>query len=132
MHWTYSCPHCQSMLNPDETITLVGSHGGRRMLVGFHPRPGNYELYLPPGVELETGSIWSFWCPVCHHNLQTEFSEDLCAIDIKSDDENHRVFFSRIAGEHATFVAAAGGIREHHGPDFEKYDRAAPQMKYLL
>ncbi len=120
MRWTYSCPHCHSMLNPDETIILLGSSGGQRMLVGFHPKPGNYELYLPPGVKLEEGTTWSFWCPVCQSNLQTSFAENLCAIDIDTEAESHRVFFSRIAGEHATFVAVSEGLREKHGPDSAK------------
>ena len=55
----------EPMLNPDETIILLGEFEGRRMLVGFHPQPGNYQVYLPPGCDMVAGSRWQLSCPVC-------------------------------------------------------------------
>ena len=132
MKWSYSCPHCQAMLNPQDAIILVARFGEQVWLVGFHPEPGHYEVYVPPGVDVIPGDRWTFSCPVCNTELTADFSDTLCAIDIHTEDEDHRVFFSRIAGDHATFVVSAEGIRATHGKDADSYAREAAQMKYLL
>ena len=132
MKWTYSCPHCRAMLNPQDAIILVAGYKDRTWLVGLHPEPGEYEIFVPPGIKVTRGERWSFACPVCSVNLVTDFSDDLCAVDIHTDDEDHRVFFSRIAGEQATFVISAEGLRSIHGKDVEAYDQERAQMKYLL
>ena len=120
MRWTYSCPLCQAMLNPDETVVLIGECGPHRLLVGFHPEPGNYRAFLPPGFELQEGSYWEFQCPVCHRTLMTDEAPELCAIDMERDGKKHRLYFSRVAGEHATFVITAEGI-EKHGEHAEQH-----------
>lgn len=120
MRWVYACPQCDAMLNPDETVVLIGECGPHRVLMGFHPEPGNYRVYLPPGVELEEGSLWSFFCPVCSQSLMMEFAPNLCALDLATQGVRHRLFFSRTAGEQATFVITAEGI-EHHGEDAKKH-----------
>ena len=132
MKWTYSCPHCKAMLNPQDAIILVAEFEGRTWLVGFHPEPGEYEVFVPPGVKIAMGERWSFRCPMCGADLMTDFSSDLCAIDIHTEDEDHRVFFSRIAGEYATFVVSAEGLRSKHGKDAEVYEQETAHMKYLL
>ena len=71
MSWSYACPWCGAMLNPDKTIILTAAQGDRRVLIGFHPEPGNYELFLPPDVTIEEGDHWDFFCPVCRENLVT-------------------------------------------------------------
>ena len=86
------------MLNPDETIVLVAAHGTDRVLMGFHPEPGNYKAYMPPGVALEAGEIWDFYCPLCHASLISYVDRDLCGIDMHNRGEKNRVYFSRTAG----------------------------------
>ena len=121
MSWSYSCPHCSAGLNPDDTIVLVGECGDRRILVGLHPEPGNYRAYLPTGLEVEPGSTWAFYCPVCRQSLVSTQSERFCAIDGPYGGPKHRVYFSRVAGEQATFVVTAERIHERHGPDVGKH-----------
>lgn len=121
MSWSYSCPHCGAGLNPGETIVLVGACGEQRVLVGLHPEPGNYRAYLPPSVEAEPGSTWTFYCPVCQQSLVAKLSERFCAIDGPYGGPKHRVYFSRVAGEQATFVVTAERIHERHGRDVEKH-----------
>lgn len=121
MNWSYSCPHCSAGLNPDETIVLVGECGDLRVLVGLHPEPGNYQAYLPTNLEVEPGSTWSFYCPVCSRSLESAQSERFCAIDGPLGGPKHRVYFSRVAGEQATFVVTAEQIHERHGSDAEKH-----------
>ena len=121
MRWTYSCPHCGAMLNPGETVVLIARHGETRILIGFHPQPGNYKAYIPPGVELEVGSLWDFHCPVCLDSLTTDQAPGLCALDLHTEGKPHRLFFSRKAGEQATFVITAEGLTERHGRDADHH-----------
>jgi len=133
MSWTYACPKCEAMLNPDETIVLIGSReAGKRTLVGFHPEPGNYRVYFPPGIEVEAGDRWEFFCPVCGENLQTKENENLCAIRMVVSKKPFLVLFSRVAGEKATFVVTGEGVQEQHGDDAVGYVKHLVQMKYLL
>lgn len=120
MRWTYACPHCHAMLNPDETVVLIGECGPHRVLMGFHPEPGNYQAFLPPGLVLQEGSMWEFSCPVCSRSLSTASAPELCALDMSTQGVCHRLYFSRTAGEHATFVITAEGIQSH-GSDAERH-----------
>ena len=104
MKWIYACPACAAMLNPAESIVLVGVNEDRRMLMAFSPEPGNYELRVPPHTTISPGSHWSFHCPVCHESLASTENESLCVIDLIEGNARRRVFFSRVAGEHATVV----------------------------
>jgi hypothetical protein len=113
MQWVYSCPHCKAILNPDATIMLVGVSDDDRIMVGFHPEPGNYRISIPVGHVIEVGSRWDFECPLCRRSLTAEIAPDLCCLDMVTEGARHRVYFSRIAGEHATFVISAEGIEPH-------------------
>lgn len=132
MHWTYSCPHCAATLNPDRNIVLRAEREDRRILVGFHPQPGNYEVYLPPGVEVEPGSRWRFRCPVCHADLTADADSDLCALVLHAAGRRTRVLFSRVAGHQATFVVGEEQVEEHHGRDADLYRTALANLKYLV
>jgi hypothetical protein len=121
MRWKYSCPHCQAPLNPEERVVLLAVSGDRRFLAGLHPQPGNYEVELPEGEEMAAGTQWEFFCPVCEKSLVSEISEDLCALDYVSCGETHRVYFSRIAGEEATFVVSAEGMLKDYGIHTDRY-----------
>jgi len=118
MRWSYSCPHCHGVLNRNETIMLNATRGEEEMMIGFHPMPGNYRISVPPGIEIEPGSRWDFSCPSCRHSLESEVSAELCCLEMVTKDVRHRVYFSRVAEEHATFVIGAEGIEnlgEHSG-----------------
>ncbi len=106
MRWTYSCPKCQAMLNPDDTIILVASRDDTRHLIAFHPEPGNYEIHIPPGAEMKEGTKWDFLCPVCQADLRTEKDSNLCSVCLQDGATHSKVLFSRVAGEQMTFVAA--------------------------
>ena len=121
MSWTYSCPYCGAMLNPDSTIVLMAAHGDQRILIGFHPEPGNYEIYLPPDVALDEGQHWDFFCPVCHENLVDGKLSNLCELRVRAGDSEQRVFFSRIAGEQATFLMSDKKVAAKHGSHVEQY-----------
>ena len=121
MHWNYSCPHCAALLNPEENVVLRAEREGHRFLAGFHPQLGNYEVELPPGESMAKGTRWTFSCPVCDESLVSELSEDLCALDVHTAGETHRVYFSRIAGEEATFTVTAEGLLTDYGIHTDRY-----------
>ena len=61
----------------------------------------------------------------------SELSDELCAIDMCSQGERHRVYFSRIAGEKATFVVSAEGMLTDHGVHTDKYLEHMVHKKYM-
>ena len=119
------------MLNPDETIVLVGAQGGRRTLMAFHPEPGNYEIHVPPGTVIEPGSCWDFFCPVCQKSLTTAENQNLCALELVEGDVRRQVLFSRVAGEHATLVMADWRLAGKYGEHAPTYVHHFLQTKYL-
>jgi hypothetical protein len=121
MSWTYGCPFCGSVVNPDETVILVAAREGLQILMGFHPQPGNYTVYLPPGVELGQGERWDFYCPLCRQNLASAENEDLCELQLWQGDVRRRVMFSRVAGERATYIVMDENSDERHGEHAQKY-----------
>ncbi len=130
MSTNFYCPACQAMLNPESAIILVATQSGRRMLLGLHPEPGNYEVYLPDGVTLEKGTVWDFACPVCHADLAVAGQPNLCAIDLRGPKESHKVFFSRIAGEHATYLVNSGGEVRQLGDAAKTYSLST--LKFMF
>lgn len=121
MHWTYSCPRCQGTLNPDDTVILVAEHAGKRVLIGLHPEPGVYEIHPPPEVTVKAGSRWLLMCPLCNADLRSDLSEDLAHLDMACGGDSHRVYFSRVVGEQATFVVSAEGLLHDHGIHTDQY-----------
>jgi hypothetical protein len=99
---------------------LKGACGSEDIIIGFHPTPGNYRISLPPGFEIEPGSKWDFSCPSCDRSLVSDLSPELCCLDMVTKNVRHRVYFSRTAGEHATFVISAEGI-ERLGKHAERH-----------
>jgi len=131
MDWIYSCPHCDAILNAEDSIVVRGEHDGRQLVIGLHPQPGNYEVDLPPGETMVPGTRWRFRCPACGHDLTSELSDDLCALDMWSGADRHRVYFSRIAGEEATFVVGAEGLLDDHGIHTDRYVEHLIHRKYM-
>jgi hypothetical protein len=68
---------------------------------------------------------------VCDHSLVSELSDGLCEIDLRLHDERHRVYFSRTAGEQATFVVSAEGLLTDHGVHTDRYLEHLVHLKYM-
>ena len=132
MSWEYCCPKCKTMLNPTKKIILCAAHGETRVMIGLHPQPGKYAVYLPPGVKAEDGQAWEFSCPMCHESLQTAPNSNFCELELILEGQPLRILFSRIAGEHATFVINKDKGREGLGEDQQKYDSQWSQGKTIL
>ena len=133
MEWKYSCPKCTAILNPGQSIILLGHHEGVDTLLAFHPEPGNYALGVPYNVTINGGEVWNFGCPVCHADLNIPDEKDLAALDMTDGlGVWNKVFFSRVAGEQATFVIPreAEDKMQKYGVDLTKYERCLWQ-KYI-
>lgn len=117
----YGCPKCGATLNPAGSIILLGSHEGERILIGFHPDPGNYEVYVQPETEIGEGQRWDLLCPVCHESLESPDIEDFCALDLFEEGRRRKLLFSRIRGRRATFVATDEGVQEEYGEHAAEY-----------
>ena len=121
MHWTYSCPKCRGKLNPEQNVILVAEHAGKKVLMGLHPEPGVYTVHSPPEIDVSPGSRWQLTCPLCQADLRSDLSEDLAQLDMTCGGDPHRVYFSRIVGEQATFVVSAEGLLHDHGIHTDQY-----------
>ena len=86
---------------------------------------------LPPGEEMAVGTLWNFICPVCEQSLTSELSDELCALDVHMAGETHRVYFSRTAGEEATFVVTAEGLLKDYGIHTDRYLEHMVHTKYM-
>lgn len=130
MPWQYLCPKCNATLNPSAKVILLARHEERTILMGFESQPGSFDIYLPPDVELHPGSRWDFMCPVCRAELTLAEDDALCALVVESEGRRHRLLFSRIAGEHASFLFdLEGHLEERYGRAAEAYfqQMAAPK-----
>ncbi len=127
MTWTYSCPLCGNIINPDETVILVANRGDSTILLGLHPQPGNYTMYIPPGCDLRMGDRWDFYCPVCRENLLSEEHENLCTLTIWQGDARRKLLFSRVFGERATYVVADKNLENSYGEHSKNYENTVPR-----
>jgi len=99
-------------------VVLLAMRAGSTLLIGFNTEPGNYEIYLPAGIKIEPGTVWDFHCPVCRASLKHAQHENLAELALDEKGQRKRLLFSRVAGEHATYVITeseqATSLGEHH------------------
>ena len=111
MRPSYYCPHCKSLLNPGTKVIFVIEAGTNRGLLLLSPDLGDYAVVLAESFPLEPGTINDFQCPVCHRDLTSQINAKLVEILRREPDGTKvRVSFSRVAGEHATFVCGPQGV----------------------
>lgn len=129
MSWLYICPYCNARLNPNQTLILLAEHDSLRILVGFHPEPGNYEIYFPADAGLKQGQVWDFFCPVCRADLKIGEDEKMCAVTMLEPEVSRRVLFSRVAGEHATYVIYDQELEHRYGKDAQGYGHRQARIR---
>jgi hypothetical protein len=123
MKWKYACPHCKAVLNPNIKIILAVRKGKKRGLMLLSPRPGNYKLICDEdlGGQIKRGDAIEFSCPVCHAVLTSPVSSKLSELLLGLPGQPvKKVKFSRIYGEHATFIHDGDSIT-HYGEDADVY-----------
>ena len=122
MKKTYHCPHCNAVLNPNEKVIFVVDDGGRRGLMLLSAKPGDYRLIADPDFPLVQGAAADFTCPVCRTSLISAANEHF--VEIRLDQGGgglSTVQFSRVFGEHATFIID-GRELVRYGEDAEDFE----------
>ncbi len=119
----YSCPHCQSVLNPNVKILLTARCGKKRGMILLSPQPGNFKFIADPQFEtaMTPGDKVTFACPVCSEELTSPTSKKLVELQLVQGDTRKRVEFSRFHGEQATFVINGDSVVTY-GDDAPMYD----------
>jgi len=108
----YTCPKCGGLLNPGTKVIFVIEHGRDHGLVLLSPKLGDYAVVLGTSFPLTPGTVCTFRCPICHADLTSPINDKLVEIDSREESGlTARVDFSRVAGEHATFVRGPKGLR---------------------
>lgn len=112
MKRVYSCPRCGAVLNPSAKIVLKAHLKEQKGLFLFSPKPGNYELFIPPGFALKEGDEVSFSCPVCGKDLTSKRGDAWSELHFQSSPEiQGTVLFSKVYGVHATCFITEETIR---------------------
>ena len=111
MRPSYYCPHCEGLLNPGTKVIFVIENGSNRGLILLSPELGDYAVVLAESFPIEAGTLNRFSCPICQHDMRSPVNENFVEISRhESDGSRARVNFSRVAGEHATFVCGPQGV----------------------
>jgi hypothetical protein len=104
MQYDYRCPKCHGYIRIGDHIILSarnkGLPGG---LILLHPEPGNYSVATHSTFKYDKGDLVEFFCPICHHNLDSAKHLNLAMV-VMTDDEgkDYDIYFSKVAGEHST------------------------------
>jgi len=105
MKKTYLCPHCNAVLNPNEKIIFIVDDGENRGLMLLSAKPGDYRLIVDQNFTLEKGRMATFSCPICSHSLTSAVNDKFAEIKLNQGGSAlSTVEFSRVFGEHATFI----------------------------
>jgi hypothetical protein len=105
MKKTYFCPHCNAVLNPNEKVIFIVDDGERKGLILLSAKPGDYRLIADQNFILEKGRAATFSCPVCTRSLTSAVNDKFAEIKLDQGAPTlSTVEFSRVFGEHATFI----------------------------
>jgi hypothetical protein len=120
----YSCPSCHGILNPNRKVILRAELNEQRGLLLFSPRPGSYDVIIPPGFRLKKGDTVDFFCPLCSLNLRSAHDPTLAEVHVdEAGGRGATVAFSRTYGVHATYFITSEKVRSygehaHEGVNF--------------
>jgi hypothetical protein len=110
----YHCPHCGTRLNPNVKIIVRAEIGDRQGLLLLSPQPGNYQIIASESLRPVEGEVAELFCPVCQADLVSDVDDHLAELAYKTDQGGAgRVVFSRVYGEHATYVLNEEQVRSY-------------------
>ena len=121
----YLCPACRAYLRIWNNIIFIVKSEPRNLhaILLLNPELGNYDLIHHSSIEFEEGEMLDFICPVCRADLTAvELHRNL--VRIIMIDENSKefdVYFSKVCGEHSTFLIQEDDIVEKYGEDSSTY-----------
>ncbi len=121
----YLCPHCRAYLRVWKNIIFVVKSESKSVqcILLLNPELGNYEIIHHASVDICDGSKLTFMCPVCHSDLTAKGINDNLNRIIMTDENNREfdVYFSKVCGEHSTFLIQEDNIIERYGEDSSAY-----------
>lgn len=122
MERSYYCPHCRKLLNPGTKVIFLVENGPELELVLLSAQLGDYSVVHSRSMTLLDGAIYTFRCPLCRVDLTSNIDDKLVELLSRSEDDDApvRVSFSRIHGEHATFLMADDGV-DRFGEHADRY-----------
>jgi len=121
----YLCPHCRAYLRVWNNIIFIIKSASKDLqgILLLNPDLGNYDFIHHSSVKFEEGDMLDFFCPVCRADLSaTDINRNLATI-LMTDEDNKEfdVYFSKICGEHSTFLIHDDDIVEKYGKDSSAY-----------
>ena len=101
----YLCPHCRGHLRVGECIVFkIRNTRREKGLLLLHPENGTYTSIKHPQFHFEEGERIDFFCPLCMNHLDAALDENLVHVIMIDQDQNeHEIYFSRIAGAQNTY-----------------------------
>ena len=107
MHITYLCPHCKGAINAKRNIVLAAEskkNRSQRGLVLLHEDIGNYTVAMSETLELSSGDVVDFFCPLCHCSLTTPQGDNMAYFTrVEPNGDESNIVISRVFGERCTF-----------------------------
>ncbi len=124
MKKSFTCPHCQGVLNPNVKILLVAAGKKHRGLILLSPQPGNYRILHDASLAktFAVGAKIALSCPLCSEDLTVKGKPDFAELLIQMPGHApRRVEFSRVFGTHATFIVDAAEVHAY-GENADDFD----------
>ncbi len=125
MRLIYKCPHCYAAINAKKNIILATRAVGDKENKGLallHEEMGNYTVAMSSTLDVKTGDMVDFFCPVCNASLNSSKSEDMASfLRVDETGDETTIFISRIFGERCTFQVDDKKRVKSYGDSVKKF-----------
>ena len=125
MRLIYKCPHCHAAINAKKNIILAtqaSSDKENKGLALLHEEMGNYTVAMSPTLNVKTGDMVDFFCPVCNASLNSSKSDDMASfLRVDETGDETIIFISRIFGERCTFQVDDKKRVKSYGDSVKKF-----------
>jgi hypothetical protein len=109
----YYCPICNAHLNPGTKIVLCARHNERKALMLLSPTPGDYDVVVARGLDLETECVVELFCPICDHPLVSARDANMAELVFRNEERQGVVVFSKVWGQHATYFVTEEAVQSY-------------------
>ena len=125
MRLTYQCPHCRAAINAKKNIILAAravDNEENKGLALLHEEIGNYTVAMSGTLNVKTGEMVEFFCPVCNKSLNSTKSKDMANfIRIDETGDETTIFISKTFGERCTFQVDDKKRIKSYGDSVKKF-----------
>lgn len=114
--YDYYCPKCKGKLNENNKVILnIYRANKSNTKIFLDPKPHSYNLTCEPEIDFQKNEVVDFLCPHCNENLKSVEYEKFVQITLKvTDGVFFDIFFSRVYGDHRTYVGIED-FKEEYG-----------------